>query len=67
MRKLFVRLGLIGITCALIGCKSTEHAPQQAVSGSIALPLPLYESETSLEQALLERRSVREYGVEPLT
>jgi SagB-type dehydrogenase family enzyme len=51
----------------LVGCKSVEQVPQPTASVTIALPPPAYESETSIEQALLERRSVREYGTEPLT
>jgi SagB-type dehydrogenase family enzyme len=50
----------------LVGCKSVEQLPQQTVSISTALPPPIYESETSIEQALLERRSFREYAAEPL-
>jgi SagB-type dehydrogenase family enzyme len=33
----------------------------------LILPTPLYEGDTSVEQALLERRSVRSYANEPLT
>jgi SagB-type dehydrogenase family enzyme len=51
----------------LVGCESVEQVPQQTAISSIALPTPIYESETSIEQALLERRSIREYTAEPLT
>lgn len=65
--KLFAWLNLIAIIILLVGCESLEQTPQETVSVSISLPPPAYESETSVEQALLERRSVREYGTERLT
>ena len=34
---------------------------------SIRFPEPKYRSDMSIEQALLERRSIRDYGTEPLT
>ena len=67
MRKLIAGLVLIVSNILLLGCESVEHTPGQTAGISIALPPPVYESETSVEQALLERRSVREYGDEPLT
>lgn len=67
MRKLFARLTLIAIIIVLAGCEGVEPTLQPANSVSIVLPLPAYESETSIEQALLERRSMREYRAEPLT
>lgn len=39
----------------------------QPAPDRIALPTPRYDSATSVEQALLKRRSVREYGKQPLT
>ena len=41
--------------------------PGKHVNGKIKLPEPKYESDTSVEKALLERRSVRRYKDEPLT
>ncbi|MBU4221528.1 MAG: SagB/ThcOx family dehydrogenase [Euryarchaeota archaeon] len=37
------------------------------VNGKVKLPAPKYDSGTSVEQALLNRRSVREYKDEPMT
>ncbi len=67
MRKLFARPALIAIIILLMGCESVEQAPQQTVGNSIALPPPVYENRMSVEQALLERRSVREFSAESLT
>jgi hypothetical protein len=48
--------------------KSEEELPAiQDVLEIIELPEPQYDSETSVEEALLERRSVRSYKDEPLT
>ncbi len=40
---------------------------QGKAEGIIRLPPPRYDGETSVEKALRERRSLREYGNEPLT
>jgi SagB-type dehydrogenase family enzyme len=45
----------------------TGDTAEMAVGGRIKLPEPRYESETSVEAALLERRSVRAYSGEHLT
>ncbi|MHC1635207.1 MAG: SagB/ThcOx family dehydrogenase [Candidatus Methanospirareceae archaeon] len=45
-----------------------EEAPIEIPpSGKIKLPEPRYDSETSIEEALLKRRSIRAYKEEPLT
>jgi hypothetical protein len=49
-----------GIGTALAQDKSTNIA-------TIKLPAPKYSSDTPVEKALLERRSVRSYKAEPLT
>ena len=67
MIKLFAKFTLITIIIMLVGCESVEQIPGQATGDSIALPPPVYESKMSVEQALLERRSVRAYSAEPLT
>lgn len=41
--------------------------PQQSSYQNIKLPEPKYESNTSVEQALLKRRSIRQYTDEPLS
>jgi SagB-type dehydrogenase family enzyme len=65
--KRFAKFALIAIIILLMGCEGVEQTSQLTANVSITLPPPAYESETSIEQALLERRSVREYGTEPLT
>jgi SagB-type dehydrogenase family enzyme len=53
----------------LDGCPqpATTPAPSQEQAEVIKLPEPQYDSDVSLEQSLLERRSVRDYAGEPLT
>lgn len=41
--------------------------PTQALSKTIKLPVPSYKSNTSVEEALLKRRSIRSYQNQPLT
>jgi SagB-type dehydrogenase family enzyme len=65
--KRFTKFALIAIIILLMGCESVEQTSQPTANVSIALPPPAYESETSIERALLERRSVREYSTGPLT
>ena len=42
-------------------------APSPTQANAITLPKPQYDSEVSLEQSLLERRSIRKYTGEPVT
>ena len=51
------------------GCPqpATTPAPSQEQAEVIKLPEPQYDSDVSLEQSLLERRSVRDYSGQPLT
>jgi SagB-type dehydrogenase family enzyme len=51
------------------GCPqpATTPAPPQEQAEVIKLPEPQYDSDVSLEQSLLERRSVRDYSGQPLT
>ncbi|MBU4445786.1 SagB/ThcOx family dehydrogenase [bacterium] len=44
-----------------------EHESGESINEKIKLPEPKYDSSASIEQALLERRSVRAYKDEPLT
>ena len=44
-----------------------ERKPREFINEIIKLPEPRYDSETSIEKALLERRSVRAYKDDPLT
>lgn len=65
---LFLVLIAGGIAGWLIFLQPPEDIPSPAQSGgSIKLPEPKYDSETSIEQALLKRRSVRSYTDQPLT
>jgi len=59
--------GLVTILLLVAGCESARHAPQETDSVPIALPPPIHDGGISIEQALLERRSVREYAPAPLT
>ena len=59
----------------LAGCQSNQDSETPPAPGgevtrkvlkTISLPAPRYDSEVSLEQSLLQRRSVRNYSGEPL-
>jgi SagB-type dehydrogenase family enzyme len=58
-----------GIGGSFISLQPTgyEREPNESMNEKIKLPEPKYNSDTSVEQALHERRSVREYRDEPLT
>ena len=51
------------------GCPqpATTPTPSQEQAEVIDLPEPQYDSQVSLEQSLLERRSIRDYSGQPLT
>jgi SagB-type dehydrogenase family enzyme len=49
------------------GCGTGDSASPAGDSTSITLPEPRYDSDTSVEKALLERRSIRDYSQEALT
>ena len=56
------------ISTILVACSSSKQlATVETQNAALILPTPLYESQTSLEEALLERRSERDYVNEPLT
>ncbi len=67
MRKSFAVPALLAGLLLLAGCESVKNIPQPISGDSIALPAPACEGGVSVEQAFLERRSVREYRDEPLT
>ncbi|MBU4374291.1 MAG: SagB/ThcOx family dehydrogenase [Euryarchaeota archaeon] len=56
----------IGGAFILLQPMGDEPEPDEPINEKIKLPEPKYDSGTSVEQALLERRSVREYKDEPL-
>lgn len=58
---------LLVIVVLLGGCNRAEAIPTPAAKDAIALSPPVYDGGMSVERALLERRSVREYGPAPLT
>ena len=57
----------IGGSFMLLQSAGNEREPNESIAGKISLPQPKYDSDTSVEQAILERRSVRVYENEPLT
>jgi len=67
MKTLLITFATAAFTALLVGCIGAKPSPLVADSPFITLPTPTYNSQTSLETALLERRSVREYSAEPLT
>jgi SagB-type dehydrogenase family enzyme len=71
MKKLLIFIvtaAAIFLSTIPVACSSNQ---QPAIIESqeivLILPTPLYDSQTSVEEALLERRSVRSYADEPLT
>jgi len=56
------------LSFTLVTCSRNQQQPIKETQETVlALPIPLYDSQTSVEEALLERRSVRNYVDEPLT
>jgi len=56
------------LSIILVTCSRNQQQPIKETQETVlALPIPLYDSQTSVEEALLERRSVRNYVDEPLT
>ncbi|MEJ5352582.1 MAG: SagB/ThcOx family dehydrogenase [Melioribacteraceae bacterium] len=73
MKKIYVIIMVVALIGAGIGVflmimqqLANEHESKEH-NEKIELPQPIYESNTSIEQALLERRSAREYKDKPLT
>lgn len=67
LRRYFGMPELMAFIILFAGCDAAGRAPQKPEGVSIALPPSEHEGEMSVEQALLERRSVREYAPGPLT
>jgi SagB-type dehydrogenase family enzyme len=59
--RLLIELSVIFSAHAYPGDKGTEE------KAMIKLPEPRYESEVSIEEAIVKRRSIRDYTCEPLT
>jgi SagB-type dehydrogenase family enzyme len=68
-RSYWYCLATLAIMLALGGCPqpATTPAPPQEQAEVIKLPEPQYDSEVSLEQSLLNRRSIRDYTGQQLT
>lgn len=63
-----IAVGCVALAAALIFSPRARHAePRPAEMGLIPLPEPRRASPTSVEEALAQRRSVRDYRDEPLT
>lgn len=64
-----ISAGIVGVFILQPGEEllSAEHEHKEFSNEIIKLPKPRYDSETSIEKALLKRRSVRRYKDEPLT
>lgn len=68
MRNALVALGLLALLAGAVTCGSPGSPPPPSIeSASTSLPPPDLEGQTSLEQALRQRRSVREFKDTPLT
>ena len=67
MFKIKIFMGAILFLLSIVGCEEPRTSSVENNSSTIALPTPLYDSQTSIEQALQARRSVRSYSSDPLT
>lgn len=67
MIKILLLFGATLILILAAGCASPQNIPNMDNESSLILPTPLYESQTSIEEALQARRSVRAYSHDPLT
>jgi SagB-type dehydrogenase family enzyme len=64
----FIMLPVLMVTLSILGgCGEGESVSPAGDGAVIALPEPALDSGTSVEAALLERRSIREYRQAPLT
>lgn len=69
MRKnAYIIFGFIFLICviAILAYEKFYLGPREVLA-TIKLPTPIFESDTSIEEALNHRRSVRQYKDEPLT
>jgi len=67
-RRTIVALSAVGVLSAAVGIftRAGTDAIQRVLGQSVTLPRPATESDTSLEAAIANRRSRREYGDQPL-
>lgn len=66
---LLIILALVSYDCSILAPNSQTSTPavRSAPPATLKLPEPRLKSEVSVEEAMLERRSVREYTDQPLT
>jgi SagB-type dehydrogenase family enzyme len=67
MNKLAIALLLFTMTAPLIACGNSAVTSAVSENAQISLPEPRKDSDTSIEEALLGRRSVRSYSEEAVT
>jgi SagB-type dehydrogenase family enzyme len=69
VRRTFICLSLLVLSVGLLGCRPSPPPPAELAGARLAvsLPTPTLAGETSLEEALLRRRSVREFKDTALT
>jgi SagB-type dehydrogenase family enzyme len=70
MKRILCSVVLVALLVPLIfagGCGKAENGAPAPEGISIPLPGPAYDSDTSVEQALLQRRSVRDFAEGSLT
>jgi hypothetical protein len=63
-------VAVIGVAAAawlILSQRGGDTNALQPAPDRVALPTPRYDSATSVEEALLKRRSIRDYKDEPLT
>ena len=68
-RRIWLVMSLVSMLSLVCsgGCGKSNGSSPVNDSRTITLPEPVYDSETSVEKALLERRSIRNYKGEALT
>ena len=64
---LLIVIGILHVAGCAAPPQATEHASASSLGGEISLPAPRLEGEMSLEEAIANRRSVREFTEEPLS
>jgi SagB-type dehydrogenase family enzyme len=67
MRGKLILIIIIFFTFLISGCIQSETPSGRIEGNEIILPKPSLSSETSLEQAILNRRSIRDYSESPLS
>ncbi len=68
MKSFFVTVAVLALLLAGMPLASPVYGQEKAGPGeSIKLPAPLHDGQVSVEKALTERRSIREYSAEPLS